>query len=623
MKHISIEQIIKTVCSMLAVFIFQHAAAKDETELKLSNCKSNIVTYLRVSSSLSSAGAALYYPEATMSAYAGNEITSLNIGTVGSTSTDGLTIFITKDLDGTPEYEQKCTASKSGWNSIELTTPYTITGEALYIGYEITGFIYICACEAFLSGEEWTKTTTDGWLKYDGKYSSAIEAIVEGDDLPRNSIYLEDIKMPEYTTTNSPMTYSGTFINLGASPVESLTLSYYTDSVLAYSEAVEVDSTGYRSTGSFTSGGFSLAEEGNPAVYVEISKVNNDEDRDMSDNISRTKNVLCRDAFTTRNVLAEVFSTELCVNCAAAHTVIEEAFADYDNIIEVGHHSGYYTDTYTVSESTDFEWFYGTMVYAPAVMLDRTRFDNYDGDYSYTGTPITAPSEDDLPNLCSEAVAAPAFVSVDLTSEYDADTRFLALTVSGEHLLPTDDYSDLRLNVFILEDSIFTTNQKNTNGSFYHRYSLRSSLTGSWGEAIDVSSGYYNIYLVEIADTIDAGQVYAVAFVSNYDADDRLNCHVLNASRVKIYDGEDESTGISSLKTSDKPLAVVSDGTIIAGQGARRIAIYDMSGRCLVNTAVSDAGGGRVISISHLPQGTYIMRAFGESSNESAKIIKH
>ena len=602
---------------MLAVFAFQYAIAEDQTELRLSNCKDNIVAYITVSSSVSSGGAALYYPETTMQMYAGCQIETIKIGTISSSSDGGLRIFITSDLNGTPEYEQTCTASKSGWNTIELDSAYTISGEALYIGYEITGFRFLSVCEVLIPGEEWTRTTTGGWKKYDGEYSSAIEAIVTGDNLPKNNIYLNDVTLPGYVTTNSPVECSGTFYNIGASPVESLTITYMIDSVAAYSETVSVDSTGYRAAGSFTASGFSLGEEGSSDVYIDITEVNNAADANPADNTSRTKSILCRDSFTQRKILLEVFSTELCVNCAAAHEVIEEVYDGYSDIIQVGHHAGYYTDDYTIDASSEYEWFYGTMVYAPAVMLDRTLFDNIADDYSYDGTPVTAPSEERLNDLYGEASAVPAFVTVNIDKNYDESTRHLSLTVSGEQLLPVDEYGDLRLNVFVLEDSIFTTGQSNTSGYFYHRYSIRECLTDVWGDSINVTDGYTATYETDIADTIDENQVYVVAFVANYDSADRTNCNVLNTDEVKII-ADEETTGITSVNANKASDISISRDYIVTDGDCGSVSVYDTAGRCLINTS---ANGGKRISLSQLPGGTYIVRTGGENG-KSIKIVR-
>ena len=587
----------KTALLLLALVccsLTRTIAADNATELKLSNCKSTIVAYLSVSRSLDSGQAALYFPAETMAAYKGCQIASINVGVMGKTEADALRVFITDDLNGDPIVEKSDSASKGGWTTVTLDEPYTITGEAIYVGYELSGFLYLSVCEPFIAGEEWVNITTNGWQQYDGVYSAALEAIVTGDSLPLHNVYLKSIYMPGYATTGEAATYSGRFINLAAEPVNSLTLTYYKDGTAAMSETISVDTTEYRSTGSFTSS-YTPDEEGNAEMQVVISAVNGGDDVLPSDNSSRSKPLLVRDSFTERNILLEVFSTELCVNCASAHSLIESTYEDYDNIIEVGHHAGYYTDSYSVDESVEYEWFYNTVsTFAPALMYDRSWFDNYESLYSNDGSPITSPDDETLASMYSEAASVPAYVTVNVTPEYDEQTRHLALTVEGEQLLPADDYDDLRLNVFVLEDSIFTTTQKNTSGSFYHRYSLRSVLSSVWGDSVDIADGYSATYETDIVDTIDIDQVYVVAFIANYDSSSPDNCPVLNSARVKITE-DNSASGITTATTAEE-------------SHVQPAAVYDLSGRRVTTGTAAD----------NLQPGTYIMRS---TNGKSRKVV--
>lgn len=595
------------------------AETADAETLQLANCKKTVVAYESVSRSVTTVGAALYYPAVTMQAYAGCTITSVDVAFITSTSEGALRLFITKELGGEPVYEQTCTATASGWNTFELDTPYDIDGEALYIGYEVSGLYYLALCEQLTDGTEYVNKNTDGWTEYEKDYSFALSATVTGDDLPRHNVRLSDIKMPKYTVTDTAINYSGTFLNLGAAAVDSIALTYYVDGVATLTKTVSVDETAYRTSGTFSADGLSLSEEGEPEVYVEITAVNGEQDKDMSDNTSRTVTMLCRDAFTPRKILAEVFSTELCTNCAAAHKLIAGVFDERDDIIEVGHHAGYYTDPYTIDESSEYKWFYGTMVYAPAVMLDRTLFDNYADDYTYSGTPLTAPSEELLGNLCDEAAAVPAFVTVAIDCDYDIDAQQLDVTVSGEKLLPTDDYDNTVLNVFLLEDSIFTTTQRDTDGSFYHRYSIRQVLTATWGDAITLDEGYSASYSTAIADTMDVAQLYVVAFVANYDSDDATHCNVLNAEVAHVADGLD-LTSIATLRGDSAPDVRVTSGNIVVSGSANSVKVTDMSGRCVLSAGTT--GHGSTISTAALPHGIYIVTAEGAAGTRSIKFVK-
>ncbi|MDO4159810.1 MAG: Omp28-related outer membrane protein [Prevotellaceae bacterium] len=601
---------------MLAAFVSQYSSAEDLTELKLTNCVERVVTSLPVSGTDTS-GSALYYPESKMQMFNGCRITSLRISFNSASAEGGVRIFITHDLNGTPEYEQTCTA-KSGWNTFTLDTPYELDGTAIYIGYEVTGARYLSYSNTFVKGEEWVWRRAEGWVLYEDIYSATMVAYVQGDNLPKYDVSIGDVVMPGYTTTGTPVTYTGGFYNLGASTVEEITLAYKVDGVVAQTERISVGSVANRTYGTFEASGFSLSEEGNPEVTLEITEVNGNADLNLTDNSTRTKKLLCRDSFTPRKILMEVFSTELCTNCPAAHRTIEAQLGDKTDIIEIGHHAGYLTDYLTVDASLEYEWFYEPdMLYAPAFMFDRTSFaDNYPSVYNYD-SPLTDVNASVLDAFYAEASAAPAFVTVNISKEYDETTRHLKLTVDGNQLLPVDNIDSLRLYVFLKEDSIFSETQRGSSGSFYHRNSLKECLTDVWGDKIDVANGFTATYETDIADTCNVKQMYAVAFVANYDSEDRFNCNVLNSNEVRIVDGS--STGIVSVSGDSAPLLRLADGNILLSGEVDKIYVYDISGR-LVDT--KNITGQSSLSLEQLTSGTYIVKASGSGHSQSIKFVK-
>ena len=89
-----------------------------------------------------------------------------------------------------------------------------------------------------------------------------------------------------------------------------------------------------------------------------------------------------------------------------------------------------------------------------------------------------------LEEVIADALATPAFATVQLevTSEGGDNYRQLTIHVTGESLLPLPEGHDDRLFVYLTEDSIFTENQAGAAGNYYHRHSLRQSLSDTWGD---------------------------------------------------------------------------------------------------------------------------------------------
>lgn len=103
----------------------------------------------------------------------------------------------------------------------------------------------------------------------------------------------------------------------------------------------------------------------------------------------------------------------------------------------------------------------------------------------------------------------------------------------------------------------------------------RQSVTPTWGEPIDIK-GYTADYTVPVQTGWDAARLSVVAFVANYDAEDKNNCRVLNAEEAKVpYEGV---AGIESAVA--KPMHVSWDGsTLMVKDGFSRLTVCDMSGR--------------------------------------------
>ena len=237
-----------------------------------------------------------------------------------------------------------------------------------------------------------------------------------------------------------------------------------------------------------------------------------------------------------RRVLLEFFSTERCTNCPLAHSNLERLFGDGgDSIIILDHHAGFYDDALTIPESVEYEWFYNPYrgTYAPAAMFDRTCFDQQLPDIYNEQVPMFDGSKaSNLQPAYAQAASMPAQAEIMIIPTYDQASRKLELSVIGSTNLADDD--NLRLNVFLAEDSIFSPTQVGAIGSYYHRHAARRCLTDTWGEAVSAGKVFDCSYTTTLPDEWNARRMEVVAFVSHYDATDRRRCQVLNAAAEPI-----------------------------------------------------------------------------------------
>lgn len=237
-----------------------------------------------------------------------------------------------------------------------------------------------------------------------------------------------------------------------------------------------------------------------------------------------------------RRVLLEFFSTERCTNCSLAHSNLERIFGDGgDSIIMLSHHAGFYDDALTIAESVEYEWFYSPYrgTYAPAAMMDRYCFDEQLPEVYDEQVPVFDGSKASyLQAAYAQVSAIPAQAEVQVATTYDAASRQLSVTVSG--VTDASDAADLRLNVFLTEDSIFTQTQAGSYGAYYHRHSARQCLTGTWGESIYAGASFERTYTTTLPAEWNARRIEVVAFASHYDATDRRRCQVLNTASAPI-----------------------------------------------------------------------------------------
>lgn len=300
-----------------------------------------------------------------------------------------------------------------------------------------------------------------------------------------------------------------------------------------------------------------------------------------------------------RKVLLEQFSTENCSSCPGAHRYFEKVLAEEtyaDHFVWVTHHIGFGRDTFSLPESEALIFFYGDQEeYAPSMLLDRTHTElkhSFD-KYGYTMLPIY-PSQDEFNRkLLDEAIVRPAFISVDIKEQCDPKTRKLDLTISGRAYKESLDADNLYLNLFLVEDDIYTRRQAGAGTAadggrkpYYLHGVIRQITLGSNGEKItlDDKDEYTHSTSLEIPKDWSAANMRIVAFVSKGLKGGARNAQVLNSNETKIA----AYRSIAPTPAQEMQVQLyVQDGRIyVAGEGATIAAVYNMSGELMANEAL-------------------------------------
>ena len=318
-----------------------------------------------------------------------------------------------------------------------------------------------------------------------------------------------------------------------------------------------------------------------------------------------------------RKVLLEQFSTENCSSCPAGHKYLDKVLAEdayADHCVWVTHHVGFGRDTFSLPESEALIFFYEEDEYAPSMLLDRTHTElkHFYEKYAYTMLPIMTSQDEFNHQLLDEALARPAFVTVDIKEECKPETRQLDLTISGQTYREYLDADNLYLNLYLVEDDIYSRRQagagKASDGGVkpvYHHGVIRQISLGGGGLklTLDDKGEYTYGTSLQIPKEWSAANMRIVAFVSKSLKGGARNAEVLNSNETKI------AAYRSIAPTPDQEMMVqlyAQDGRIyVSGEDATIAAIYNMSGELMTNEALLP---GIYIAMVETSFGSYMRR---------------
>ena len=503
--------------------------------------------------------AAILVPGSRLKSFKGQKIAKVRFAC--SEGLSSVFVWVRNDLNGYAIGKvTKVGVPQAGWNEVTLAQPVEITGEDLYFGYMgkvAYGGCILCDGEVnpngtfFYDGSQWTDMS-----KYNYK-PFCIQVIIETDsDLPLNDLAIEKCTFSNpYTKTGDNVTASININNYGEDAAKVGHLNYAIANGETHQVALDAQ----------------IAPEKVQTIDVDINTANitgrlpirfwldTDDINKDNDTISTYLNVY--DESYPRKTLIEHFTTLKCVNCPtglSALTMMTKGRKDY---VWVAHHIGYQTDELTESASYALETFGITS--APLAMFDRRANDLSQGASSPSfgiayGSGLTgnaAYSCEKLTPYFNQATATPAFVSVNIENHYDAATRKLTTTVSGERNEIFESFYDkANLTVEMVEDGVNTRASQTGSGDKVHDHVFREALTRVDGDEISWNGNNYSeTYTFTIPESWNDKNVRVVAFV-NKPIDNTADAEVLNANDLNI----NYTTGINNATTANAGAQVLS-----------------------------------------------------------------
>lgn len=503
---------------------------------------------------------AIYLPPSTVKLLGGKTIKGINGCITSSADIETVYIFIRQEPEGANLAEFKLVPNqlhnvKRGINKLTFKQPYIIPedlGTGLYIGF---GYIMkdpnargLAASDIAMPGGFFLRRRDGKWYDFSDRGTAAIEAVIEGENLPANNLRLSRVDTPEALVMTKG-SFAPTFYihNFGCNKVSAF-------DVVAEIEGSEVSRTRVQRPINPNEMAICTVEiepeiksRGDKEVTYRIENPEEGNDPDMADNtLTDAFEAVTRDY--PKYVVSEEFTTEQCGSCPPVVQMIHDLLqkTEYSNVIQVAHHAGYKTDFLTLPMHQTYESLYGGGTFAPGLCVDRT---------------LIAPSkivffpedEDAISKQWDKCLQNPALVSVNIHANYTDDTKNkLAITVSGEtsslHLCDSPT-----VTVWLTEDNIASHNQAGAGRDFVHNYVTRACGSADpWGDALTFDGDNYQYTCtIDLDKEWNPENMHIVAFVGNNGSWSRKE--VKNAARISFAEIKD--SGIDGALSSLQPVA--------------------------------------------------------------------
>lgn len=516
----------------------------------------------------------------------------------------------------------------TGWNDISLDSPVEIGDDAIFIGpmvYETSGNPYPFVSvpgPAFPGGYNISLNNSE-WMELSERGNLLIQLVLDCDnaEMPRAAIAAV-ADMPLVVAPDSEFPCSLSIHNFSSEEINSVTITTVTDNgetILTRpfelpNPVAPFDTSVFSAT---LSTGYSESPATGYAVYV--PEINGKTTCITPE--SRFTLHVTRDAFL-RIPLIEEFTSQRCTNCPFMAYYLDIAMeeTEYPHIY-LSRHSGYLSDFFTIPEDDELTYLFNGNTYNPAVMYDRTVFD--EGAI----TPVISAKESSsqpYTDAITKAATTPALAKILVDSSI-ADGK-ASCRVYGRiaNDIPTDG---LYLCAYLIENGIRAEGiyyQKGLDDApddapddlidrFRHngiiRASFHQNLLGDQLE-VDPSSLTFDVTLPE-ADIKDDWRIEnceTVAFICRVDKENIKGNYVLNAGGTRW----NEAAGTSEIAAQDSaPTVMVTPDRRIVAPDSSRLDVFTVSGI-------------KVDSSSPLPPGIYTARAFSSSGHvRSVKIALH
>ncbi len=533
-------------------------------------------------------GAAIYLPASLLKKYKGNKINRVDFAIMNRVG-NVMTVFVTKELGGTPIVSRNISEFQAGWNSVELPKSVSITGtEDLYVGY-----VYYTDIENYSTPVIWFDSPSGGndgvnWYSKDNSwyvtkanvidYNVCIRAYATGTNVPLNDVGISDLSGNGIVRQNSPEKFKALIRNYGLDTVNKLTIEAKANGQVFATKTIDNLNVGHNEKYKFEIQDVEFPTEGNSTIEVNVIQVNDNSDNDLTDNATSIPIYCIRPEAkaVARTVLFEEFTSERTNDGVLSNELYRDVLALYPNLkhVWVKHHV---KDKFALPEEEVYGYFFqkGSPFY-PSVMVDRNVFEGLED--RGPGYFVTRGDVFEAMLLVSESMLC--FVTPVVQVDYNKDLNKMDIKVDvNSEVKEMIGQKDLRLTVYAVEDNVYSVTQTGEM-EYHHNGIIRKVLTTSgWGDPIDLNE--YTVtknYTLDVDPTWKPENMRIVAFVSNYDNTKYDKCMVYNATQTSVGTTMNiDNTLLSDGKTV--PVVAYMGNSVWVEGGYKILGVYGMDGK--------------------------------------------
>lgn len=523
----------------------------------------------------------------------GRKVTGIRAMFSTSSNINSAKAFLASELGAQNICEEAVQSLKPRFTDYTFSEPHTITGETeLYAGFtfnytsDLTNIFSVDWSPELPEGIAWA-FTGKGWesVKCDG--APAFFLILDGAPA-YTDLMVKPVSFAPFYTAGTAYDFNVDVNNIGTETITSLDLSFKAgngSTITRHHDGLSI-APGSPEHFVFNS---EIAYSGTLPITISASNINGVDDADNTDNSTTSEKYIYPENML-RHILLEAYTGLDCPNCPGGTANISQGISGRENqFVLIAHHTygGIYgNDLFSMKEDNEYKWFFNGSQYAPGIMANRTPHTK-----GLTTPIVEATSLQNVMKVIDGAMLNPPYVDINMNTTFSNDTRLLTATVSvTTHELPP--YAINRLNVQLTQNGISgeTYPQSGAGSNYTHNHVMRGSLTGTWGEDIDLKPGEtvtrtYTYTVPEaIVSTFSILDGYAlpvvlndmrvVAFVEGV-TESPADCPVYNAVEAKLT-GED--TGINTPTSAREKGIIHISGNTVTATDAISIKAYSMQG---------------------------------------------